>query len=83
MVRVRACSCANGVHSELFESIEPEALRGSFRFALPASALEQLLAAAIRLDVPAGAVVYRAGDAARTALVLMCLIRVYQAIKLA
>jgi CRP/FNR family transcriptional regulator, cyclic AMP receptor protein len=65
------------VHAELSESIGLEALRGSFLAALPAPVLEQVLAGAIRLDVPAGAVVYREGDAARTGLVLKGLIRVY------
>jgi len=52
----------------------PQALEGYLALsgalskgALPAATREQVLAEAIRLDVPAGAVVYREGDAARTA----------------
>jgi CRP/FNR family transcriptional regulator, cyclic AMP receptor protein len=60
-------------------SVGLEAIRGSFLTHLPTEMLEQVVSDTIRLDVPAGAVVYRAGEAARTALVLSGLIRVYLA----
>jgi CRP/FNR family transcriptional regulator, cyclic AMP receptor protein len=53
------------------------ALRESYLSVLPPEGLEQLLAEAIRLDVPAGGVLYREGESPRLALVLGGLIRVY------
>jgi CRP/FNR family transcriptional regulator, cyclic AMP receptor protein len=53
------------------------ALRKSFLSVFPPDSLEQLLADAIRLEIPAGGVFYREGDSPRLALVLDGLIRVY------
>ena len=43
----------------------------------PARALARLLSEAVRLDIPAGTVPYRGGDAPRVGLVIVGLVRVY------
>src|SRR2546423_290335 len=58
---------------------EIEAAQSSFLGALPVSALDRLLADAIRLDIPAGTVAYRDWEMPRTALVVNGLLRVYLA----
>ena len=54
-----------------------KALEASFLSAFPADALDELLADAIRLDIPAGGVPYRESDLPRAGLVVSGLVRVY------
>jgi CRP/FNR family transcriptional regulator len=56
---------------------EYEALQHSFLGALPRATLDRLLADAVRLDIPAGAVAYRDSEAPRAAVVLSGVLRVY------
>ena len=64
---------------------ETSALEASTRSAIdasplasfPARALARLLSEAVRLDIPAGTVPYRGGDAPRIGLVIVGLVRVY------
>src|SRR4051794_41123673 len=64
-------------HRDASDLAAHPALRDSFLSVLPPDSLEQLLADAIRLDIPAGSVLYREGESPRLALVLGGLIRVY------
>jgi CRP/FNR family cyclic AMP-dependent transcriptional regulator len=54
-----------------------DAVAQSFLRRLPPEAVERLLADAVLLDVPAGGVVYRDEDAARSALLVAGLMRIY------
>lgn len=54
-----------------------QALEQSFLSAFPEAALAQLLADAIRLDIPAGGVPYRESDLPRAGLIINGLVRVY------
>jgi CRP/FNR family transcriptional regulator len=58
-------------------ALDSETLWRSFLGSLPTPVLERLLADAIRLDIPAGAVTYRDGETPRTAVILKGLLRVY------
>lgn len=59
------------------DEIAGEGVRGGFLFALPADAAESLLAEAIRMDVPAGALIYRDDERPRVFVVLHGLVRVF------
>jgi CRP/FNR family transcriptional regulator len=63
----------------LWTAVTPDsvALQSSFLAALSPAARDRVIGEAIRLDIPAGAVTYRDGEAPRTALVLEGLLRVY------
>src|SRR5262245_51633177 len=58
-------------------ALDSEMLRRSFLGSLAEPVLEGLLADAIRLDIPAGAVAYRDWETPRTAVILSGLLRVY------
>jgi CRP/FNR family transcriptional regulator len=62
-----------------FEHQAREALAGSFLAAFPDGARDRLLADAVRLDLPAGSIVYRETDQPRAGLVVAGLLRVYVA----
>jgi CRP/FNR family transcriptional regulator len=54
-----------------------EGLGGGFLFALPREAAERLLAEAIRINVPAGALIYRDDESPRLIIVIKGLLRVF------
>lgn len=54
-----------------------EGLGGGFLFALPREAAERLLAEAIRINVPAGALIYRDDERPRLFMVIQGLLRVF------
>ena len=60
-----------------FDNEVREALKASFFSAFPRAALDRLLSDAVRIDVAAGSVIYRAGDPARVGLIISGLVRVY------
>ncbi len=60
-----------------FDDLAAEGLEGGFLFALPRDAAERLLAEAIRINVPAGSVVYREGDRPSLLVVIKGLLRVF------
>jgi CRP/FNR family transcriptional regulator len=60
-----------------FEQSTRMAIGASALALFPARALERLLSDAVRLDIPAGTVPYRGGDAPRVGLVISGLVRVY------
>jgi CRP/FNR family transcriptional regulator, cyclic AMP receptor protein len=59
------------------DPVVARAVAGSVFGAVPPESREILLADALRLDIPAGSVLYRDEDAARTGLVITGLVRVY------
>jgi CRP/FNR family cyclic AMP-dependent transcriptional regulator len=54
-----------------------DGLGGGFLFALPREAAERLLSEAIRINVPAGALIYRDGEPPRLIVVVKGLVRVF------
>jgi len=60
-----------------FEAARQAAIAASPLAAIPDRALERLLADTVRLDIPAGSVPYRAGDAPRVGLIVSGLARVF------
>ncbi len=54
-----------------------DGLEGGFLFALPREATERLLSDAIRINVPAGALIYRDGEPPRLIVVVKGLVRVF------
>ncbi len=54
-----------------------DGLEGGFLFALPREAAERLLSEAIRINVPAGALIYRDGEPPRLIVVVKGLVRVF------
>jgi CRP/FNR family transcriptional regulator, cyclic AMP receptor protein len=59
------------------DEIAIDGVRSGFLFALPGSAAEALLSEAIRMDVPAGALIYRDDESPRVFVVLDGLVRVF------
>jgi CRP/FNR family cyclic AMP-dependent transcriptional regulator len=59
------------------DEIASGGVRSGFLFALPGAAAETLLAEAIRMDVPAGALIYRDDETPRVFVVLDGLVRVF------
>lgn len=57
--------------------LEGQGLRGGFLHCLPPAAAERLLAEAIRINVPAGAVVYRDEESPRLLVVVTGLLRIF------
>ncbi|MEW6058984.1 MAG: Crp/Fnr family transcriptional regulator [Actinomycetota bacterium] len=62
---------------DVLESLPREELRGSFLSTLPEDAAERLLAGAIKITVPAGALVYREEENPRVIVVIEGLLRVF------
>jgi CRP/FNR family transcriptional regulator len=60
-----------------FDTLARETLAAGFLATVPEESVQRLFEDAVRLDVPAGAVLYREGDRPRLALVLSGLIRIY------
>ena len=60
-----------------FDEIASEGIRTGFLFALPGAAVETLLTEAIRMDVPAGSLIYRGEESPRVFVVLDGLVRVF------
>jgi len=60
-----------------FDELALEGLGGGFLFALPREAAERLLAEAIRINVPAGAIIYRGDESPRLIVVITGLLRVF------
>ncbi len=63
--------------AHLLDDIANVGVRGGFLFALPAAAAEALLADAIRIDVPAGSLIYRSEELPRVIVVITGLVRVF------
>ena len=59
------------------DEIASEGIRTGFLFALPGAAVETLLTEAIRMDVPAGSLIYRGEESPRVFVVLDGLVRVF------
>jgi CRP/FNR family transcriptional regulator, cyclic AMP receptor protein len=59
------------------DDIAGEGTRTGFLFALPGAAVETLLTEAIRMDVPAGSLIYRGDESPRVFVVLDGLVRVF------
>jgi CRP/FNR family transcriptional regulator len=59
------------------EDLERDGLQGGFLVSLPRDAAERLLAEAIRINVPAGAVIYRDEESPRLIIVVRGLLRVF------
>jgi CRP/FNR family transcriptional regulator len=63
--------------TQALDELARDGLGGGFLFALPRAAAERLLAEAIRINVPAGAIVYRDDERPRILVVVRGLLRVY------
>jgi CRP/FNR family transcriptional regulator len=61
----------------LLDEFARDGLRGGFLFTLPHDAVERLLAEAIRINVPAGALIYRDEDRPGVLVVVSGLLRVF------
>ncbi|HEX9124543.1 MAG TPA: Crp/Fnr family transcriptional regulator [Actinomycetota bacterium] len=61
----------------MLDELVRDGLQGGFLFSLPRHAAERLLAEAIRIRVPAGALIYRDGEAPRVIVVVGGLLRVF------
>ncbi len=59
------------------DELTREGLRGGFLSALPPEAAERLITEAIRINVPAGALVYRDDESPRVLVVVTGLLRIY------
>ena len=62
---------------DVIDEFVRDGLRGGFLFALPEDAAQRLLAGAIRISVPAGALFYRDGESPRVIVVISGLLRVF------
>jgi CRP/FNR family cyclic AMP-dependent transcriptional regulator len=60
-----------------FDELALEGLGGGFLSALPREAAERLLAEAIRINVPAGAIIYRDDESPRLIVVISGMLRVF------
>jgi CRP-like cAMP-binding protein len=63
--------------SNVLQELRREGFASGFLFELPREQAQLLLAESIRMDMPAGAVIYRAGDPARCFVVVRGLLRSY------
>jgi CRP/FNR family cyclic AMP-dependent transcriptional regulator len=62
---------------DALEELASDGVRGGFLFALPREAAERLLADAIRINLPAGALIYRDEESPRLIVVVRGLLRVF------
>jgi CRP/FNR family transcriptional regulator len=62
---------------DVFDDLPPEGWRGGFLSSLPEEAARSLLAGAIRISIPAGAIAYREEEVPRVLLVMDGLFRVF------
>jgi CRP/FNR family transcriptional regulator, cyclic AMP receptor protein len=63
--------------AQVLDEIARDGLQGGFLFALPRDAAERLLAEAIWINLPAGALVYRGEESPRLIVVVKGLLRVF------
>ena len=73
----RPCGQGDGPTDAALDELALEGLEGGFLVALPRDAADRLLAEAIRINVPAGALVYRDDESPRLILVVTGLLRVF------
>jgi CRP/FNR family transcriptional regulator len=74
---VTAATTSDDGASPLLEALARDGLRGGFLFAMPPAAVERLLGEAIRINVPAGSLVYREEESPRLLVVVTGLLRIF------
>jgi CRP/FNR family transcriptional regulator len=77
MGTVTAANPSAGVASPLLAALARDGLRGGFLWAMPPAAAERLLGEAIRINVPAGSLVYREEESPRLLVVVTGLLRIF------
>ena len=76
-MREAPIAAASGASSDQLVALARDGLTGGFLFAMPPAATERLLAEAIRINVPAGSIVYRDEESPRLLVVLTGLLRIF------